>query len=90
MVHSEGKLVVNVLLSVLRTDRVEQTAESREITSGRRCGNPVIQSHEVTRIGPTSRYPGAANPVGYDVGAALKVVNRPHSIPNHCLGNIAT
>ena len=89
MIHAEGDLAVNILLSILRSLPVDQAAESTQVAARSRGHDPVIQRHDIRRVGTAAGDAGAADLVGDDVVARLQVVDGSGGVPDHQTGGVA-
>ena len=82
VVDPQRHLGRDVLLAVLRADRVEQPAERGDV-AGRRGGqNPVVGGHQVRRQRPAAGVARAADPLRVDLRSGDQVVERPDAVPN--------
>jgi len=88
LIEPELDLAKNVLLGVLRTNRLNQPAKVRQVTGRRGAGDSLIESHDITRQRSPTRAAGEANPFGIDVLATGDVVDGADGVPDAVAGRI--
>ena len=81
MVEPGRHAAVEVLLRVLRTDRLEQPAEARDVAGRRSRDDSVVERRDVGGLGPAARDAGHAEARRIDLGTRSEVVERADAVP---------